>query len=230
MTSPPHERPRRQDVAAAAVLLAPFALAVAALALARPPGPFERAHSDPLMQLIAPLGGPFLVAALGVVAALVWAAVARPDRAALRAAMLRGLAGAAVAVGIAGAIRLVAGPSLPAFIPPEEGAKPGIALGLAAGVLEEVVFRLALLPLGYAVARRRLGRRASLVVAILVTGLAFSLSHELGPGGGAWDLGHLATRFLFPGVLMSVVFVRIGPAFIVCAHAAGHVVMPAFFA
>ena len=50
---------------------------------------------------------------------------------------------------------------MPAFIPPEDSVAPGFVLNMTAGYLEEVVCRLAILPLAYFALRARLGASVS---------------------------------------------------------------------
>lgn len=113
---------------------------------------------------------------------------------------------------------VVAGPALPSFVPPEESALPGSALGLGAGVLEEAVFRLGVLAAVLLVLRRAMAARAAATVAVVLTALAFAASHELGPGAGAFDPYFFATRFIIPGCVMSTLFLKPGPAFLVTLH------------
>jgi len=215
-----------RDFAAAAALLVPFALVLLALTVAAPATAAQHAASDPLIQLSR---GAWPVIPITAIVVGAWLARARPDGDRLRRAALLAGAGAAVSLAVAGGLYAVVGDQLPSFIPPEESARAGLTHGLAAGVLEEVVFRLAVLPGLYALLRRRLPPHPSIGLAALGTGLLFSLSHELGPAGGVFDPGFLATRTLFPGLVMSLVALRIHPAFIVTAHCTGHLAIPALF-
>ncbi|MCB9595339.1 MAG: hypothetical protein H6719_21650 [Sandaracinaceae bacterium] len=217
---------RPRDVTAAAIVTAPWAIALAGLALALPPTSAQAACADPLIQLVR---GPWPVVALTLAVLLTWARRVRPTRADLLRAAAWGAAGAVAATAVALALHGVFGDTLPAFIPPEESARPGFTNGVAAGLVEEVVFRFAVLPLAYAAARRRLRVHASIALAALVAGVLFAASHELGPGAGAFELRYFATRFVFPGVVMSLVFLRAHPALMVTAHLAAHVVIPALF-
>jgi len=91
------------------------------------------------------------------------------------------------------------------------------------------VFRFGALPLAYGLARRWLPERWAIAVAAVVTGILFALSHELGPAAGAFEPRYFLTRALFPGIVMSVVFLRLHPSFIVSAHCAAHLFIPALF-
>jgi len=126
-------------------------------------------------------------------------------------------------------MRLAFGPTLPSFVPPEESARPGFTQGLAAGLFEEVLFRLMILPLSYRALLRRLSPRHAAPIAILVTSLAFAISHELGPGAAQFRVDHFITRFAFPGALMSAAYFVPGPAFIIAAHSTAHLLIPILF-
>lgn len=126
-------------------------------------------------------------------------------------------------------LRLLVGPALPDFVPPEESARAGMALGVAAGVLEEAVFRIALLAPLVLWLRRRATPRAAAAIAVGVSALAFALSHELGPGAGPFDPRFFAVRFLLPGCAMGALFL-FRPAFLVSLHASAHVAIALLFA
>jgi len=134
-----------------------------------------------------------------------------------------------VAVVVAVGLRVAVGRELPSFIPTEESAGPGIANGLAAGLLEEVVFRLTLLPVIVTIALRRCSPSVALAIAVVVTGALFSLSHELGPAGGVFDPKFMVTRFVIPGVAMSVVAVRVHVGLLVALHCSAHLAIPFLF-
>jgi membrane protease YdiL (CAAX protease family) len=158
-----------------------------------------------------------------------WWLGVRPGRAALRRGLRHGgLALFAVAVGLPLA-RILVGPSLPSFIPPEESARPGLAGGLAAGVFEEAVFRLVVLPavlMGLS-SLRSTNRR--FLVASLLVGLAFAVSHEAGPGADRFDPVYFVDRLVLPGLLMSLGCRWPGFTFVVTGHCAAHVALPFLF-
>jgi len=218
-----------EDVAAAALWLLPWSLLLAIVLLLAPPTPEQLAASDPLVQIIAAGPGVLAIAGLALLAAVAWNLRSAPGRDALR----RSARGAALGAGLAGLglplVRLIAGPALPGCIPPEASAAPGLAPGLAAGVLEEVVFRLGVLAIVFRVLEGAVSRGTALLAAVAVSGLAFSLSHELGPGAGDLQLRFLLARFLVPGCFMSALFFRPGPAFLVTLHVAAHVGIWALF-
>lgn len=214
-----------RSVAATASLCLPFAAILAVLELLRPASASQRLAADPLVQLLEPVGGVWSIVAAAAIVAAAWWRRGRPERADARWAAM----GMAVAALLTIAVRLVVGPHLPSFVPPEESAAPGATLGLAAGLVEEVVFRLVLLPGVFLATRDRLGPRASAALAVAVTATLFSLSHELGPAGGDFEPRFLVTRFLFPGVVMSVVALRVSLPFIVFAHCTAHLLIPPLF-
>ncbi len=209
---------------AASFAVLPFAAASGMLAVLAPHSEAQLRVADPLIRLLGP-AAPGLTVAAATAVALAWRPIARVVRRDLTWALYGAAAAAVAALGL----RLLFGPHLPAFVPPEESSGPGIALGLAAGVLEEVVFRCFLLPGIYASCRTRMGRRAATVAAVVASGVLFSLSHELGPGGGAFEPRFLLTRFVVPGAMMSALAFRPGPTFIVTAHCTAHLLIPFLF-
>jgi hypothetical protein len=78
-----------------------------------------------------------------------------------------------------------------------------------AGVYEEALFRLALLPLAVCVAQA-LGtpRRGAAAIAVLVTSLAFAGAHHLGPSGEAFVWPAFLFRTVAGGVFAAVFFYR----------------------
>jgi hypothetical protein len=155
--------------------------------------------------------------------------IARPSPAALMRSIRLTGAGAAVALAVALALRALVGAHLPAFVPPEESAAPGLSAGLAAGLIEEVLIRLAVLPVALALARRVLDPLAAGAVAVLIAAAVFVLLHQVGPGAAPFMPVYAATRFLFPGALMSVAALYPGPAFVCTAHCAAHLLIPLLF-
>jgi membrane protease YdiL (CAAX protease family) len=205
------------DRAGGAAVVAPFVAAVAALEPWTPPTAAQAAAADPLVVTLRVLGGRFavpLVAGAIVVACLRggWSRASVAWSAA---------AGAAAAVGVVLLLRAVAGPVLPAFVPPEESARPGLLLGLSAGVVEEAVFRVALLPL---LARR--GR----ALAVVATGALFAVCHELPPAGRPFRPDVFTTRLLVPGCGMTALALALGTPFVVAAHCVAHLLLPLVFA
>lgn len=200
-----------------------FVLAYGAIAALFPPSDEQLQLADPLVLWLFPLGGVWFVPVISILTTVPWLIIANPDRNDLRSALLYALAGVLIALGVAAAIRVVGGPSLPSFVPPEESAAPGLALGLGAGIIEEALFRFAVLPLTYLFLQRKAGRLMATITAIFVTGVLFAVSHEFGPGAGEFNRVYFATRVLIPGMAMSLMFLLVHPAFMVSAHCAAHI-------
>jgi len=217
------------QVGAAGIVLAPYALLAIALTLVSPPTIGQMLASDPLVQLANDLAGVWVLAAASVAVVFVLATRFTPSGRQIRRGLWLGLAGAAAACAVIGAVRLAVGEQLPAFIPPEESSRPGVVLGLHAGVVEEALFRLAILPLIYTWVNRRTVRWVAIAVAMLATGLLFAAAHELGPGAGPFDARHFVTRVIFAGPITSAPFFWPGPSFIVSAHCAAHLLIPFVF-
>lgn len=106
----------------------------------------------------------------------------------------------------------------PAGVGADEAARAVTYLG--AGVYEEVLFRLCLLPACYGLFRlSRLPATSAAVLAILATSLLFSLAHHIGPDGESLRLFPFAFRVL-AGVFFAVLFVLRGFGIAVGCHAA----------
>jgi len=213
--------------AAAAAVAFPFVAALLVLQLALPPTLAQLRAADPIVQSLAAMAGAWLTLVIGLGVCSAW--LRRMERDALITGVKHALAGVAAAAVVALVIRVVVGPHLPGFVPPEESSAPGVTLGLNAGLCEELLFRLVVLPAVFFGLRARVGARGAMVAAIAVSAVAFVLSHELPPAGGAFELRYVATRFVIPGVAMSAACFVISPAFMVAAHVAAHLAIPALF-
>jgi membrane protease YdiL (CAAX protease family) len=181
-----------------------------------PPTEANLQAADPFLRLLPA----WLVAPMAIAIAAAWLKRARPSREELGRAARRGLAGAAVGLAAVAALRAIAGPRLPSFIPAEESAAPGLWLSMAAGFGEELELRLLLLPIVYRLLSRS---RFATPLAIVITGAAFALLH------GAAPLRFVATRFLLPGCAFSAAALALGPSFVVIAHCTAHLVLPLLF-
>jgi membrane protease YdiL (CAAX protease family) len=99
-----------------------------------------------------------------------------------------------------------------------------IALGrilayCGAGVYEETLFRLLLLPVAAsAAALAGLSRRWQTAVAVVSTSLLFSLAHYVGAGGDAWSISSFIFRFL-AGTFFALLLVARGFGIIAGMHA-----------
>jgi hypothetical protein len=220
--------PSRTDFSSASLVALPFVLTALVAGFAVPPGPENWARADPVLKLLPEAVTVSLLPLVGAALAAAWVrlAPAPPGRAALGRAARHALAGAVFAAATVGALRATFGAALPAFVPPEESAGPGLHLNLTAGVGEELLFRLLALPLALTFARRATPLGAATAGSAL-TGLAFALLHHAGPGPTTPAL--FLTRFLVPGFAMSMVACLGSPAFIVAAHGTAHLLIPLAF-
>ncbi|MSR58288.1 MAG: CPBP family intramembrane metalloprotease [Planctomycetaceae bacterium] len=91
---------------------------------------------------------------------------------------------------------------------------------VGAGIYEEVLFRLCLLPLVYGLLRGlRIPRGGALVLSILATSALFSAAHYVGPAADAWSPYSFTFRSM-AGVFFAALFVLRGFGITVGAHAA----------
>jgi hypothetical protein len=110
--------------------------------------------------------------------------------------------------------------ALPAYVEPKQlGVFTRIALSLGAGVHEELVFRLAMVPAFAWVLEKvgGLGRALSLLAAFVFSSLLFSAAHHV-IGGEQWALAPFVYRF-FCGMLFATIFQFRGFAVAVYTHA-----------
>jgi CAAX prenyl protease-like protein len=223
----PRKGPAPEDVAVAALLALPFAGYLAVLRALAPPSDANWLAADPILLLL-PRGATIALApALGVVVALVWTRLAKPGAEAMRAGVRDGIIGAGLVVSIALAVRVAAGPHLPAFVPPEESDAPGFLLSMTAGLEEEIVCRLVVLPALFFFLRARVNAPTTIALSLAATALFFAIWHALGED--AWSATFFATRFVVPGLAMSAVWLG-SPSMIVTGHATAHLLIPALFA
>jgi membrane protease YdiL (CAAX protease family) len=90
---------------------------------------------------------------------------------------------------------------------------------VGAGIYEEVLFRLLLLPATVAVLKHSpLSKTWVMPVAVLATSLIFSAAHHAGPSGEPWDLFRFCFRAV-AGVLFAVLFIVRGFGITVGSHA-----------
>ncbi len=175
------------------------------------------------------LGHPLLLPLLVVAVLLSWQHVSR-QRWDCTAAVLCGMVAECAllaALLVAAAQLLVAGiPAAAVLVPSARPAaetasilEHGIA-SLGAGVYEEALFRLALIPLlAAALARCGAAQPAALAAAATLSSLLFAAAHHLGPTGEplAWDTFAFRTG---AGMVFAAVFVYRGFGIAAVAHAA----------
>ena len=139
------------------------------------------------------------------------------------------LLAASLLVGAAVGVRAALGPTDAAAIAVDLGgdgrgeprsAAAGLAGAVGAGIYEELLFRLALLPVAYGLFRLlRCGPRGAAALAVVSSSLLFALCHHLGPGGEV----PTAAAFLFrtaAGVWLAGLFWWRGFGVAVGTHAA----------
>ncbi len=91
---------------------------------------------------------------------------------------------------------------------------------LGAGVYEEVLFRLCLVPVSYGLLRAFLiPRRPAILLSVLSTSILFSAAHYLGPAADQLTLFSFVFRAL-AGVYFALLFVTRGFGITVGSHAA----------
>ena len=217
----------RLDFAAASVVTLPFAVYLLVARFVVAPTDDNWSRADPILRLLPRGAATWVVPLVGILAAAAWCWSARPPVEKIRAVLREVALGVLVACGIGGTLRVAGGPRAPPFVPPEESAGPGLLLNMAAGYGEEVLFRLVLLPLLFLALASRVPRPVAVAVAVLATGLAFTLLHE--PASASWSPTLFTTRFLLPGCAMSMAALLRSPSFIVAAHCTAHLVVPLAF-
>ncbi|NDC64535.1 MAG: CPBP family intramembrane metalloprotease [Planctomycetia bacterium] len=180
-----------------------------------------------LRQLLDALGfgSYFLLPTLTIVGLLAWHHVAH-DRWQVRAAVLAGMAlesvvWAAVLVGLARLQgRLWPHALALAMAPAREGVIARMIGFCGAGLYEEVLFRLLLLP-AVAFVLERLGATAVVAAgwAVVATSCLFALAHYVGPLGDTFDLYGFVFRTL-AGVFFALLFLARGFGIAAGTHAA----------
>jgi membrane protease YdiL (CAAX protease family) len=172
------------------------------------------------------LNSPWLVPGMIVVGLLVWH-VARQEQWRVSPGVLFGMLTEsllfALALVVLGQLESSAlrhlRPAVPAALSAERIA-PLAVLYVGAGIYEEVLFRLCLLPLCYGLfCAGGLGHRWAAALAIVATSLAFSLAHYVGPAGESFHLFTFWFRTA-AGLFFAALFVLRGFGITVGAHAA----------
>ena len=95
-----------------------------------------------------------------------------------------------------------------------------LVLSLGAGLYEELVFRVLLIPalIALFVATRRIERPAATAIAVIVSSLIFSAAHYVGPLGDTLALGSFTLRFI-GGLAFSLILVLRGFGIVAWTHA-----------
>jgi len=126
-------------------------------------------------------------------------------------------------------ITLAQSGTIPGNVP---GTIPRVISYIGAGVYEEVLFRLCLIPVSYGLLRGLLlHRRLALLVAVVTTSILFSAAHYVGPAADQLTVFSFLFRAL-AGIYFAVLFVTRGFGITVGSHAAYDVIvgilLPAF--
>jgi hypothetical protein len=102
----------------------------------------------------------------------------------------------------------------------QQGRLPLVISYIGAGVYEEVLFRLCLIPVSYGLLRAvSIPRRPALLLAVLTTSILFSLAHYVGPAADQLTLFSFVFRAT-AGVFFALLFVLRGFGITVGSHAA----------
>lgn len=216
------------DVAAGAWVVQVFGLYVVVLALFGGPTEAQWLRADPILRILPRGATLWGVPLLSAAVFLAWRAIRPLQPRDVLASFKYVASGTALAVAGLLALRLIGGPAMPDFVPPEESVKPGYLLGMSAGLAEELIFRLALAPLLFVAFRGWLGLYPAVALAVVVAALSFALLHEAG-GGAAISAHYFLARFLVPGVVMGLAAFALSPAFVVAMHCTAHIMIPVLF-
>ena len=169
------------------------------------------------------LSSPWLLPGMIVVGLLVWH-IARQEKWSVSGGVLLGMLAEsllfAAALIVAGRLQSLGKWRLGTTALPPDRWAPLAILFVGAGIYEEVLFRLCLLPICYGLFRSgglKNGWAAGL--AIVTTSLAFSLAHYVGPAGETFHLFTFWFRTM-AGLFFAALFVLRGFGITVGAHAA----------
>ena len=177
-------------------------------------------------------GGYFFLPCLTVGALLAWHHLSRQPWK-IRRGVLTGMLGEAVAVGLLlVALARLQGIVLAAVLRSTAALRPALELGsgtadvagqviayCGAGVYEELLFRLLLVPVAVWLAGLAgLSGWLRTAAAVTATSLLFSGAHYVGPGGDEWELYSFLFRFS-AGVVFAALFVYRGFGITAASHA-----------
>jgi membrane protease YdiL (CAAX protease family) len=166
------------------------------------------------------LGGYFLLPCLTVTVLVAWHYLLREPWQVRRRALVwmlgESIALAVVLMGVAHLQGLLL--SMSATSRPMDVVGQVVAF-CGAGLYEEVLFRLLLLPVAArAAALAGLRHRWKIAAAVVSTSLLFSLAHYIGAGGDTWEISSFLFRFL-AGVFFALLFVTRGFGITAGTHA-----------
>lgn len=210
-----------QNIACASLCFIPFIFLLMLSAYLGEVSPAQYKNSDPLVRLLTYPSATIITVVLGLALSIAWIKIFPIHKNTLIKTASWTLAGSCFSFLICFLIYKINGPQLPTFIPPEESAASGLTLGLTAGMLEEIIFRLLLLPLLIFLLIKKFSFNTTLIISIFLTALFFALSHEL--AGDPFQFRFFMSRFLVPGIIMSLVFTKLHPAALLSGHTVAHV-------
>lgn len=195
------------------------------------PGEVRNGAEVWLRQLLSFIGlGEYFLLPLLTVAILVgWHFLARRTTrltaGLLAGMMLESLTLALVLVGIAhlqGRLMFVASDQLPGtwWGSEPQGLFSRLVCFAGAGLYEELLFRLMMLPACFALLSAcKLRPAAAAAWSVLLTSLAFAAAHYVGPLGDQWQISTFLFRSL-AGAMFALVFLARGFGIVACTHAA----------
>ena len=187
------------------------------------------AHADPIPKILPKQATLWFIPILSFVLLLAWCSIQSPTKEIISKSLKHSAYGLATAIVLTLTVRLIVGPHLPTFIPPEESVKPGYLLGMSAGLSEELIFRLSLTPVIFVPLLKWIKVHYAGICSILVVALLFALLHEIGSVGEPFSVHYFMTRVIVPGCIMGLAFFYISPAFIVMMHCTVHIMIPLLF-
>ena len=138
-----------EDLSGAAVLVQFFTLYLLVLIFLVGANDIQWLHADPILKILPKDIILWIIPILSLILLLFWCNVQWPTKAIISKSVKHSIYGIVAAIALMLALRIISGPYMPEFIPPEESVKPGYLLGMSAGLSEELIFRLGLTPLIY---------------------------------------------------------------------------------
>jgi len=186
-------------------------------------------QADPILKIFPKQATLWSSIVLSLAMLLLWCGIQHPTKDIIFKSFKHSAYGLTAAIILILTMRLIVGPNMPTFIPPEESVKPGYLLGMSAGFSEELIFRLGLTPLIFISSLKYMQVHYAGIFTILVVALLFALLHEIGSAGEAFSAYYFMARFIVPGCIMGLAFFYISPTFIVMMHCTAHIMIPLLF-
>lgn len=228
-----------QEISATSVIAQGFALYLLITYLHLGITETEWSFRDPVLNLLPANGTVWVVFLLSLSTMIIWRFIAKPTRQVMVFCLQETMWGLIVAVLLIFLLRFLVGATLPAFIPTEETAKPGIVLNMAAGYGEEVFFRLLVLPaLFFSVIKimirppssdNKMRYHLAVLISAIALGLIFAALHQIGTLSPDINWAYFTMRTLMPGFVLSLLFFYRSPTFAVVLHSTSHIMIPFAF-